>query len=517
MASGRAAGACGSTRRPCSAVEIVSDDVAVELSSFRAMVEAYGATVPVVASAIDVLAPQRPDHPAVAASMDLVTEALGTLEQNQRFTATILAAVTAADLWDGPGGHRSGPEAPLRIALQAVAAHRFVSDGDRAHNEQLIRILARRAVHDHTAAYRRAHGHLSAEQALAYDRALAAGAAPHGAWLLATVDPADLADVIRDDTRAEAGIDGDTWDPALGLSANRHAVHAVYEYYPALFQADPDMLWLGMASAAGPQFLAGFTDVAALHDAASGAEDLGGVWPLLPPPMQTAAKVADVSASVLADDLWLLETGFLSMQQQVFDDLGPQHYAYQVGGLALVTAYLAVDDRSADDEGRHRAIAAWTDFDDGEVAGPATAMLNREQIEIIQDDYEALWDHSPVTKAAVLFASSIATDPTGGDSFWAHRVRPEVTVYPTIPVPAPTEWPPVREVPLLPSPLTFDGLDPSANLANLEDRLSWVNEVVAQGVIDLAEDDPEALMALTQRPLEETTARYRWVPPPVTG
>ena len=80
------------------------------------------------------------------------------------------------------------------------------------------------------------------------------------------------------------------------------------------------------------------------------------------------------------------------MQRQIFLDQGSMHQAYRDGGLDAVTELeqAGLIDRST--------LDGWRDIASGDpdrVQRGNEAFLLREQRDIIDDDYQRMYDHSP--------------------------------------------------------------------------------------------------------------------------
>ncbi len=392
-----------------------------------------------------------------------------------------------------------------------------------------------------------ADGQLSAEEQTSFDELTADGVPAYPAFLLSTMTPEQVTDQLRADVYAEAGISADRWDPSLGVSHNRSTIDAVYEYYPELYAIDPNMQWVGLASIAAPQFYAGFLDISDLHTVVTTGGDFAEAVKEASVPPALAARLAELSAEELADGLWFMETQFLDMQKQIFDDMAVQHYAYQVGGIELIDAFATgiADQQLPLDDQVSETREPWEEFAAGKIDESTGLLVDREQRGIIQDDYDDIWNHSTATKLFVTAAGFTAVDPSGGPSFLDHVLTPDLA-NPELNIPDFTgrtpdipgvETPPVQlggpggpsvvwnppdipglSIPDLPSfdtpdiSIDIDGLDPSANVANEEDRMKWIEEVVNAMVIDRWHEDPQGLQAQTQLDLHTEVEKYRQVP-----
>lgn len=237
-------------------------------------------------------------------------------------------------------------------------------------------------------------------------------AALYGRMVSQGVDPdsagfADLA--VAHWTRtaaAEAGFDFADWDPAAGAGANREIIEAVYSYYAELYLDQPWMQWAGMAAMIGPSFAAGFFDLDMMRELAQGVQD--GAQHL--PPGVTPAALAAVAGMTDAE-LAFYENQFLSMQREIFVDQAVMHEAYLNGGLPEMERLLeagVIDDA---------AYQAWSDIEAGR-AGDAqaladgnTALLWREQNQIIADDWQTMRDH-PGTGEAFTYLMTLVGEPS---------------------------------------------------------------------------------------------------------
>lgn len=210
-----------------------------------------------------------------------------------------------------------------------------------------------------------------------------------------------LRDFWKREALEQAGIDPAKWDPTRGTEFNAETITKVYEYYGQLFLDHPDLQWAGMANMIGPSFAGGFYDLNMLKELASKAAGVPGARPEL-----------RVLANLSAEEIAWYETKFLSMQQQIFNDQASMHEAYLHGGTGEI-------DRMAragllDDN----AVTAWHNIDAGvKQDDPAmiqegnTRLLYREQHDIINDDYQDMYDR-PVTGAAVTYGLTTVGAPS---------------------------------------------------------------------------------------------------------
>lgn len=422
-------------------------------------------------------------------------------------------------------------------ALDA-ALTKALADGD---------ILEVRRLRELQAVAAEADGDLSPVEQAAFDELLADGVPPYPAWLLSTMSPDEVTDQLRADVYAEAGIDADRWDPSAGVDHNIDTINAVYRYYPELYAIDPNMQWVGLASIAAPQFYAGFLDIRDLRVVAERGGDVADVLasPALPPPL--VGQLAGLTADEVAESLWFMETTFLEMQKQIFDDMAVQHYAYQIGGLPLIDAFARANATSRDDFERSvvKTVTPWELFADGRFDEATGLLVDREQRDIIQDEYDDIWNHSPATKLFVTAAGFTATDPSGGPSFFDHVITPDlidagieipdftgrtpdipgIETPPVVisgPGTPPIVWDPpdipglsIPDLPGFSTPdisIDIDGIDPSANVANEQDRMRWIVEIVNAYVLERWHDDPDGLAAQTRLDLLTEVETFRQIP-----
>jgi hypothetical protein len=243
-----------------------------------------------------------------------------------------------------------------------------------------------------------------------------------------------------------------------------------------------------------------------------------------------------------------METTFLSMQRQIFDDMAVQHYAYQIGGLELIEAFAEgtpVEGQQPIRDQVEAAVAPWALFGQGKIDESTALLVDREQREIIQDDYDDIWDHSFAAKGFVTAAGFTAVDPSGGPSFFEYVITPDwidaeletpdllvrtpdIPPIETAPVEigriggVPIRWDPpdfggidIPDLPRVDIPdvrVDLDKLDLTANVANEEDRMLWIEEVVNAGLIERWHNDPDGLMVQVQLDLHTEVEKYRTVP-----
>jgi hypothetical protein len=330
-----------------------------------------------------------------------------------------------------------------------------------------------------------------------------------------------------------AGIDPSTWDPSLGLDRIDAEARAAWELYGTLYDENPEQfLWAGMAKLAGGTFYAGFQDINVLRRAlerpgmtVERARELIREWfPHLPrPALGVLLEAAGRSLDGLVADLRFVETTFLRMQRNIFDDLAWQHIAYQQGGLAAMEALHGGGDL------RQAHILAWRDIDTGDPArieAGNARLLRHEQERIIGTDYDRIRDHSPITWALTMGMSVIAESPVpGGRPFRdvvPYRVEATVDIPDRIPL-VPDRLVPDRipgtgiRVPGgggvyvgTPGQLSA-GVDlPLHNVSIFDNRWRWIETDMVPAYLALLESG--GAQPLIATPIEELAEGQRLVP-----
>ena len=326
-----------------------------------------------------------------------------------------------------------------------------------------------------------------------------------------------------------AGIDPDEWRPEDGLLENDAIVQAVYRYYGDLYLDHPELQWAGMANVVGPMFYAGWQDMYAvrgLSDEGQRARYLSELvgLPTLPGWVYDAGdQIADVvpggflspvdlAEHLTDEELEWYEDRFMGMQKEIFDDLAWQHEAYVLGGVGLMRDIQRNNPAEVDT----RQLQAWEDIASGDpdrVAEGNTQLLRREQLEIIQDDYDDMrGHHGPVGDVATYAFSVMAENPVPGGQ--AYRDYDPITIEADIGPPDLTFG-----VPFGPS-WTWDSPDyhleqelplPAGNLSNFEDRWGWIENDMLPRYQELLQD-PEATRAIVSSDVAARAEDFRKLP-----
>ncbi|HEV2069931.1 MAG TPA: hypothetical protein VGR26_09070 [Acidimicrobiales bacterium] len=361
-------------------------------------------------------------------------------------------------------------------------------------------------------------------------------------WVRSSAGPGELSFVVtgaglvlntveswQHEALRAAGIDPAAWDPARGLAANDASVQAAWELYARLYADNPDQfLWAGMAKLAGATFYAGFQDLhvlrRAIEDGAMTAEHLeqalGRLAPGLPEPL--ARRLVDLGANdlaALAGDLRFVETTFLEMQQNIFDDLAWQHVAYQEGGI---NALVALHDRGSL---KKVHLGAWREIDSRDPARVQRGnlrLLRYEQDRIIGDDYDAIRNHSEVTWLLTLGMSVVAESPVDGGRPFREVVPYQVELNTPDRIPVVPDWLVPDRIPRTDvrvpggKGVSIDTADqvriglPINNVSIFEKRWQWIGGDMYPAWVRLAESGTAGDLVAT--PIEDLVAERRTIP-----
>lgn len=293
------------------------------------------------------------------------------------------------------------------------------------------------------------------------------------------------------------GIDPAQWDTSKGTSANWATIKKVYDFYGQQFLANPDLQWAGMANMIGPSFAGGFQDMAMMRDIAKGIVDS----PLKYIP-DSELQMLRAVAGLTDAEIKYYETKMLDMNKEIFLDQGRQHMAYEMGGLAEI-------DRLRDSGAISSSTAdAWRDISSGDpekIKHGNTVLLDREQNEIISDDYTDMRNHS-VTGEAVTWIVTLAGEPSipGAKSY------PEV-----FPLKFSIESPGPKDLPFTnwDNPTQFTshvttGL-PDGNIANDADRWKLIDQDTLPAYQDLLKSDPEEARRIIGSDFDDRVQQHR--------
>ena len=323
-------------------------------------------------------------------------------------------------------------------------------------------------------------------------------------------------------THLLADLDADAWDPTRGLAPLDGIAVDAWTFYQDLFAADPNRyLWSGMATLAGGTFYAAFQDLHVLRvGLQSGEIPVEEAVEILtrhlgPFGSQLAGELADAGADALANELAYVETTFLDMQKQIFDDLAWQHVAHRVGGMA------GLEQLADDGMILPLQLEAWRAIDSGvpdRVEAGNASLLRHEQSTIIGDDYDAIRDHSPTTWALTMGMSVLASSPVPGGRPFREVVPLEVGAW--VDTPDRVTIYPDRVGPL---DLPFGGLSidtpdriggsvdlPLNNVSIFAHRWQWIEQDMLPAWIDHVHDGTAG--PLVAVPIADQAVPQRLVP-----
>lgn len=275
---------------------------------------------------------------------------------------------------------------------------------------------------------------------------------------------------------------------------------AVYRYYADLYLENSDLQWAGMAAMVGPSFAGGFLDLSMIRDLARVVERFPpGARPL-------DRRAISIVAGLTDEDLEFYETTLLGMQQEIFRDQGTMHEAYRQGGTeAIREMYQAgLLDRATYD--------SWRGIDSGvpeRVQAGNEQFLLREQLEIIEDDYQAMYRH-PVTGPVVTWGMTQIGAPSIPGAVTYAEIDP-------LQVRVPTPGPRNLGIPFTPwqtdNPLQGDVVvdTPLAagNVAQFEDRWRLIEEDTLPAYQRLLAEDPDLVEALLRADVGTRVDDYR--------
>ncbi len=305
-----------------------------------------------------------------------------------------------------------------------------------------------------------------------------------------------LSDYWNNQAMLDMGIDPATWDTALGTEANWETIRSVYDFYGQAYLANPDLQWAGMANMIGPSFAGGFRDMAMMRDLAQQIANN----PASNIPLPILDQIEQL-AGMTDDEIRFYETSMLDMNKEIFLDQARQHQAYLNGGLAEINR---LHESGAIDAG---TAEAWANIDSGDpdrVQEGNTALLYREQNEIIADDYDNMRSHPG--GEAVTYMVTLAGEP----SIPGARSYAEVFPY-TFSV----ESPGPQNVPFTnwdnPTQFRTDFTTgfPDGNIANADQRWELIRQDTLPAYQDLLASDPDRAAQIIGSDFDTRVDQYR--------
>lgn len=234
------------------------------------------------------------------------------------------------------------------------------------------------------------------------------------------------------ETTTAAGIDLASWNPRLGVEANRQNLIKSYTFYEQLQLDHRELQWAGMAGQVGADFGGGLIDfqlatnildwtrLQGLANAVVGqANQIGaGLVDQLPTGLRALARVG---SRVSPDDLHFVLGNILVMQKNIFSDLMPMHRAYVVGGLAPLEEMRAAG-LFGDD-----VLDAWRDIassDPDRIAEGNALLLQREQGQIIKEQWDQTRAYKGDIGEAVTYVSTAGGSPSVAGVIAPRSFRP---------------------------------------------------------------------------------------------
>jgi hypothetical protein len=298
----------------------------------------------------------------------------------------------------------------------------------------------------------------------------------------------------------DAGVDLSKWDPAAGFDGNADTVLKVYRLYGEFFLEHPELQWAGMANMIGPSFAGGFADLDSMKDFARSLSDKINSLPLparlaLPLELREFAKLGSLSAS----ELRFFESKFLAMQKHIFIDQGAMHEAYLTGGQAAIDEMRAaglIDDNA---QSAWRKIASG---DPAQVQDGNAALLNREQNQVIDKQYNDMYQRNPPIGRIMTYAMTAVGAASIPGTKTPAQYSP-LTVDATVPLPGPVPFTYEKVKVQVATPL------PDFNIADKGARWDYIAHDTLPAYQRLLREHPEQARAIIASPVEDRLARQR--------
>lgn len=275
---------------------------------------------------------------------------------------------------------------------------------------------------------------------------------------------------------AENDLDCSKWNTAKGVSCNDDFVQAVYDLYRDLNRRNPELQWAAQARLAGGIVYPGLQDIHALRKAKR--EGRSGL------------------PVVNERDLEYFEDKLVSMQKQIFEDIGWQLMAYSRGGIQEMRRLHRAGKLPATDPRLHPRgmIGIWEDIASGDprrVREGNRQLLLREQRTILQDDYDEMRKRGGNTWLYLQALSLTAQSPVPGGKSFNDFSRSQVCVK-------------------LPS-YCSDTFLPPGTIDDFDERWEWIDKDMLPAYYRLPADRLRGELA---RPLSERARSYRMLKEP---
>jgi hypothetical protein len=299
----------------------------------------------------------------------------------------------------------------------------------------------------------------------------------------------------------DAGIDLSHWDPAAGVDGNMDNILNVYGLYGQFFLDHPELQWAGMANMIGPSFAGGFMDLDSMKDF---ARQLSDQINSLPPAARAAlpSELLDLAAAggnLSANELQWFESKFLAMQKHIFIDQASMHEAYLNGGT------VAIDEMRAAGLLDDNASTAWHEIasgDPAQIQDGNTRLLSREQNQIIDKQYNDMYQHDGPVGALMTYGMTVA----GSASIPGTQTPGEYSPFTfggdvTIPGPLPLTHESVGVH--VSTPL------PDFNVADKDARWDYITNDTLPAYQQLLRDHPEEARAIIASSVSDRVAEQR--------
>ena len=227
--------------------------------------------------------------------------------------------------------------------------------------------------------------------------------------------------------REEAGVYDH--DASKGLDHNMYNVVNIYNYYAHLYSLNPEKYkWAGLAKLVGNDFYGIMQDLHILRRdieqfdlSQTQIDDI--IYYLLfndefSPHLNNVIKqllyealieaFIEASTESILEDLAFMEQTFLSMQRQIFEDLAWQFLAYDTEGKEFIQNLLLNDSAiqvQLTQYERDALVAVWEAVENSQIDLAIEKMSEHEQWNIIQDEYDAIWNSGKLAKTFTTFGS----------------------------------------------------------------------------------------------------------------
>jgi hypothetical protein len=256
-----------------------------------------------------------------------------------------------------------------------------------------------------------------------------------------------------------------------------------------------------MANMIGPSFAGGFMDLASMkhffQEMADKIDHLPpGVKQTLPPGL---AELAEAGANMSADELNYFETKFLAMQKHIFIDQASMHEAYLSGGTGAIAEMRAaglIDDN---------AQTAWNEIasgDPAQIQDGNTRLLNREQNQIIDKQYNDMYNHDGLVGKAMTYGMTVAGSASIPNTKTPGEFSP-LTFGGDVQLPGPVPFTHETVGVQVKTPL------PDFNIANKDDRWNYITHDTLPAYQQLLHDHPDEARAIIASSVDDRMARER--------